>query len=166
MKKILMCMMALVLSTTALGTPTTNNSSKLTVTEIKNSLSPIEKRVRDASVKVITGTGHGTGSLIKYRDMLLVLTAHHVADGVLGQNYLLSSETENVWGILVYKDPLNDMSLLYLQNEFRYSEPMKWRPRSEIVEVGQNITYSGYPSWHSLMTVSYTHLTLPTTPYV
>ena len=34
---------------------------------------------------------------------------------------------------------------------FKYSEPMKWKPRKELVDIGQNITYSGYPSWHSLL---------------
>lgn len=119
--------------------------------EISNSLTANEKRVRNASVRVVTSDGHGSGGLIKYKDLNLALTAHHVADGNLGQRYLLSTETEQQWGILVYKDPLNDMSLLYLPTEFKYADPMRWRPRAELIDVGQTITYSGFPSWHSLM---------------
>jgi hypothetical protein len=157
MKKLLLCALALLLTAApAAGEPNTISAAETEVsvnstTQISNTLSFNERRVRNASVRVITHQGHGTGSLIKYRGMHLVLTAHHVADGALGQKYLLSTETEQEWGVLIYKDPLNDMSLLYLPNHFRYAEPMKYRPRAELVDVGQTITYSGYPSWHSLL---------------
>jgi S1-C subfamily serine protease len=126
------------------------NNSNIT-TQISNSLTANERRVREASVRVVTPNGHGTGGLIKYKDIHLVLTAAHVADGVLGQTYLLASETEQKWGVLVYKDALNDIALLYMPEEFVYAQPMRWKPRTELIPVGQTITYSGYPSWHSLL---------------
>lgn len=149
MKKILLIVAALLLPVTAAATPATQN--KNLTTQISNSLSVVEKKVRSASVRVMTGQGHGTGGLINYKGMHLVLTAHHVADGALGASYLLATETERRMAVLVYKDPLNDMSLLYLPSKFEYAEPMRWRPRSELIEVGQTITYSGFPSWHSLL---------------
>lgn len=150
MKKILLTML-LALSLNTANADTRPATSNLSTTEISNSLTSNERRVRSASVRVVTPTGHGTGGLIKYRDINLVLTAHHVADGALGATYLLSTETEQRWGVLVYKDPLNDMSLLYVPEDFRYAEPMRWRPREELIDIGQSITYSGYPSWHSLL---------------
>lgn len=132
-----------------IAVPTTQN--KNLTTQISNSLSVTERKVRNASVRVLTGQGHGTGGLISYKGMHLVLTAHHVADGALGASYLLATESEHRMAVLVYKDPLNDMSLLYVPNEFEYAQPMRWRPRTELIDVGQTITYSGFPSWHSLL---------------
>lgn len=153
MKKFIACVLSLLLSTPIAANPlaTSDTISPNATTQISNSLTVNEKKVREATVRVITGQGHGTGGLVKYKDLHLVLTAHHVADGALGQTYLLSTDTEQHWGVLVYKDPLNDMSLLYLPNHFKNSEPMKWRPRADLVEIGHSITYSGYPSWHSLL---------------
>ena len=152
MKKVLFYAIALIASTVATAVPiaTTNVNPNVT-TQISNSLSRVENRVRNASVKVVVGRGHGTGGLIDYRGTHFILTAHHVADGPLGQPYLIATATENQMAVLIYKDPLNDMSLLYLPNQFENSEPMRWRPRTELIEIGQTITYSGYPSWHSLL---------------
>ena len=162
MKKLLMCIAALMLSVSSQATPSYNTQSRIAPTtaqttatptrvQINDSLSSNERRIREATVKVVTPHGHGTGGLIKYRDVHLVLTANHVADGDLGETYLLATETETEWGILIYKDPLNDISLLYVPNEFRYAEPIRWRPRTELIEGGQTINYAGYPSWHSVM---------------
>ena len=120
-------------------------------TQINNSYSHMEKKVRNAAVKVATHTGHGSGTLVKYKDMILVLTAHHVADGRLGEQYLIQTETEQSLGILIYTDPLNDIAIIYPLKEFRYAKPMKWKTSSTIGEVATDITYSGYPSWHSLL---------------
>ena len=44
--------------------------------------------MREAAVRVVTSRGgHGSGSLIKYKGLTLVLTAQHVADGGLGSDY-------------------------------------------------------------------------------
>ena len=99
MKKILLIVAALLLPVTAAATPATQN--KNLTTQISNSLSVVEKKVRSASVRVMTGQGHGTGGLINYKGMHLVLTAHHVADGALGASYLLATETERRMAVLV-----------------------------------------------------------------
>jgi len=120
--------------------------------EAANLLTNVESKVRDAAVKVYTpGGGHGSGGLIKYRGLQLILTAHHVTDGPLGQMYFVSAPGEAHRAILIYKDPLHDIALLYPLNEFEFYEPMKWKITKKIAPVGHNITYSGYPSWHNLM---------------
>ena len=124
---------------------------KLVTTQINNSYSYMERKVRNAAVKVATHSGHGSGTLVKYKDITLVLTAHHVADGVLGENYLIQTESERSLGILVYTDPLNDIAIIYPTSKFRYAKPMRWKTSSTIGQVGVDITYSGYPSWHSLL---------------
>jgi hypothetical protein len=120
-------------------------------TEINNSYTAMERKVRGATVRVNSARGHGTGGLVEYKGMQLVLTAHHVADGSLGETYLISTQYEQRMGVLIYKDPLNDISLLHLPVEIIHSNPMKYRTNSTIVEVGEDITYSGYPSSHSLL---------------
>ena len=115
-------------------------------------MSSVEKKVREASVKVSTGGGHGSGGLIRYKDLQLVLTAQHVADGMLGSTYIIRTLHENKRAILIYSDPLNDMAVLWLPVKFEHSKGIKWNPSESISEVGTRITYSGFPSWHNLMT--------------
>ena len=86
-------------------------NEKTTITQIHSSYSHVERAVRGAAVKVVTRDGHGSGGLIKYKDMTLVLTAQHVADGELGQTYLVAAESEERLSILIYSDPLNDIAL-------------------------------------------------------
>jgi S1-C subfamily serine protease len=156
MKKILLCIAGILFSAAAMAGPAVTTETGIPeaanlTTQISNSLSANERRVRAASVRVNSRNGHGTGGLIKYKDFQLVLTAHHVVDGNLGQSYLVSTDNEQQWSILVYKDALNDIAILYLPDHFEYTQPMRYRPRTELIEVGQDITYSGYPSWHSLL---------------
>ena len=54
----------------------------------------MEKKVRNAAVKVVTSGGHGSGTVVDYKDVTLVLTAKHVADGHIGMEYLISTENE------------------------------------------------------------------------
>jgi len=126
-------------------------TEKNTITEIHSSYSHVEKAVRAAAVKVVTQTGHGSGGLVKYKDMTLVITAQHVADGRLGTSYLVATGNEDRMAILIHADPLNDIAILFLGEDFRYAKPMKWRVKNNIAEVNSTITYSGFPSWHSLL---------------
>ena len=111
----------------------------------------VEKAVRNAAVKVATPRGHGSGGLIKYKDMTLVLTAQHVADGALGTTYLLKTESETKVGVLIHADPLNDIALIYVLSQFEDAKPLRWRTKDTIADVGEEITYSGYPASHSLL---------------
>ena len=74
MKKLLIFALALLIPTTAIATPeapdsiaevTTTDQNPLVTRQISNSLSSNERRVRNASVRVVTPRGHGTGGLIK-----------------------------------------------------------------------------------------------------
>jgi len=128
-----------------------NTNQNSAITQIHSSYSHVEKAVRNAAVKVKTRDGHGSGGLIKYKDMTLVITAQHVADGSLGEAYLVASEAEERLSVLIYSDPLNDIALLYLAEDFRYAKPMRWKTKQLLAPIATQITYSGYPSWHSLL---------------
>lgn len=116
------------------------------------SMSNIEKKVRQASVKVSRfGGGHGSGSVIDYKGMNLVLTAQHVASDDIGTLYYVETDNESLLGVLIYADSINDIALLYLPTKFTHVEPMKYSPLDTILEVGDQVLYSAYPSDHQLL---------------
>jgi len=151
-KKILL---ALMFSASAMANENitiSNNSLKTEAVEVSSRMSSIEKRVRNSAVRVISGQGHGSGGIIRYKDIQLVLTAQHVADGTLGEPYLLRTESEQRMGVLIYSDPLHDTALIFVTSKFSNTKGIKFDPVTTLPQPGDEITYSGYPSWHSLMT--------------
>ena len=151
-KKILL---ALIFASTAAADDNisiSNNNLKTEAVEVSSKMSSVEKRVRSASVRVVSGQGHGSGGIIRYKDIQLVLTAQHVADGMLGDTYLLRTESEQRLGVLIYADPLHDTAVIFVVSKFDNTRGIKFNPVTELPDPGDEITYSGYPSWHSLMT--------------
>ena len=122
----------------------------LPVEKVSKSLSAIEKKVRGAAVKVVAGSGHGSGTVVEYKDLTLVLTAKHVADGPIGSDYIVANKDEQRNAILVYQSKEHDIAVLVVQKEFKYLKPMPWKP-TKSYEIGTDIVYSGHPSWHKLM---------------
>ena len=131
----------------------TDYKPKLPVDHLETAANSMEKKVREASVRVtvpFTG-GHGSGSYIKYKDIELIFTAQHVVDGPLGVNYLITYKEESHIATLIYSDETKDIAILYLQTAFRTTKPMRYNPLKEVPDIGANIIYSGYPSTHKLM---------------
>ena len=152
MKHLLLAAILFILPAQAQTTSeTTAESTANKTTQIHTSYTMVEKAVRNAAVKVATPRGHGSGGLIKYKDMTLVLTAQHVADGALGTTYLLKTESETKAGVLIHADPLNDIALIYVLSQFEDAKPLRWKTKNTIADVGEEITYSGYPASHSLL---------------
>jgi len=120
------------------------------IEKVSKSLSSAERKVRNAAVKVVTSSGHGSGTVVSYKDLTLVFTARHVADGALGSEYLISKDVEQRTGILIYQSQEHDIAILVVLNEFNYIKPMSWDPVSNY-DIGTDIIYSGHPSWHKLM---------------
>jgi hypothetical protein len=143
-------MFALVFSVTAYAN---EYKPHLPVDSVSVNMKSVEKRIRQAAVKVTLpfSSGHGSGSYIKYKDVHLVITAQHVADGPIGTNYLASHKGESHIAVLIYSDPKEDIALLYVANPFDTIEPMKFKPQEKTASVGTEIYYSGYPSRHKLM---------------
>lgn len=149
MKKLFALLIGLMISTAAIAEP----SADFQTISIEDGLSKNEKRVRDAAVKITDGYGHGSGSIIKYHDLQLVLTAQHVASGHIGTQYLVINGNTVATSVLIYADPLHDIAVLWLPkgNDLE-GRGLKYNPRQELSPIGGAITYSGHPSWHSLMT--------------
>ena len=128
------------------------NSQYRTIEVKASSISTVEKNVRDAAVEIFTSRGRGSGSLVRYRGTQLVITAQHVASGEIGSLYMIQKEKEIKSGELIYSDLTNDIAILLLKNEFESVEPMRFSTTRKIPDVGEEITYSGYPSSHNIMT--------------
>ncbi len=134
------------------ATTVTTEQFKTEPIEVSSSMTSVERKARQSAVKVMSRTGHGSGGLIRYKDMQLVLTAQHVADEGLGSTYLIKTLHEDKLGVLIYSDPLHDIAVIYLPTKFEHAKGIRWNPAENLTEVGTEITYSGYPSWHNLMT--------------
>jgi hypothetical protein len=133
------------------STPAVNGASLIVADA---SMSSTERRVRDAAVRVFThGGGHGSGSYIKHKDFLFILTAQHVADGPLYSDYRVKKGNETKTAVLVWSDKKTDMAVLMLKTEFQTITPMDYKTTSDIPEVGTEVGYSGYPSRHQLMSI-------------
>tara|TARA_R110002020_G_scaffold137624_3_gene306966 strand:- start:707 stop:1405 length:699 start_codon:yes stop_codon:yes gene_type:complete len=140
------------------GTPIPNQShskeSTATIVEsVNSSFSKVELKVRNAAVRVWTGGGHGSGSYLVHKGFHFVLTAQHVASGPLGSIYMVGKGEETVATTLVYSDEGDDIAVLYVPDGFKSILPMKYKPMKKIASISEQITYSGYPSSHKLMTI-------------
>ena len=143
----------LFMSSMSYATNDEDSSSQYRTIEVKSSsISSVERDVREAAVYVLTTTGHGSGSLINYKGTQFILTAQHVASGEIGSSYIVKKDKEARSGILIYSDLTNDMAVLWLKDEFISIRPMKFSPVRDIPNIGDVITYSGYPSSHDIMT--------------
>jgi len=149
MKKLFDLVKGLMVSTAAIAEP----SGDYQTFSSNDSLTKTEKKVRSSAVKITDGYGHGSGGIVQYYDLQLVFTAQHVASGRIGQQYYVINGSTMEVAILIYADPLHDIAVLYLGtgNELE-GRGMKYSPREELMGIGGSITYSGHPSWHSLMT--------------
>jgi len=124
------------------------------VESVNSSISKIEMKVREAAVKIWTeGGGHGSGTYMVHKGFHFVLTAQHVADRGMGSTYLISKGEETRQAIVVYQNASDDIAVLFIQEEFRFMSPIKYRPMKQVLGVGESITYSGYPSSHKLMSI-------------
>jgi len=122
--------------------------------EISSHMSDTELVVRGAAVR-ITRFGErnqGSGSLVQYKDLQLVLTAQHVADAIVGTPYRIAHDGEIREGILIYSNETHDIAVLWVQIPWPRGHALKWKPSSDVATIGTRITYSGYPGSHSLMT--------------
>ena len=154
MNKFIKCMMIVGLCLTTMVSFTAsgadNYKPRNPVEKVSKSLSSVEKKVRNAAVKVMTGGGHGSGTVVQYKDLTLILTARHVADGPLGMEYLVSNDDEQRTAVLIYQSKEHDIAVLVLKKEFYHVKPMSWKP-TKSYDIGTDIVYSGHPSWHKLM---------------
>ena len=121
--------------------------------EISSQMSDTEIKVRNAAVRIITTRGgHGSGSLVQYKDLQLVLTAQHLTDEVIGTRYGIIHKNQMRTAVLIYTNDNHDLAVLWVEEPWPRGIALKWNPSNDVATIGTSITYSGYPSSHSLMT--------------
>ena len=98
MKKLLTLLLGLSISTTAIAEPT----AEFQTISIEDGLDRNETRVRSAAVKITDGSGHGSGGIVQYYDLQLILTAQHVANSRIGSEYFVINGSTMERAILVY----------------------------------------------------------------
>lgn len=117
-------------------------------------LNPYELRSRYATVKVFTpNSGRGSGTYVTYKKRHLVITAAHVVDAST-QSYVwvVTPERERQKGWIVYFDREEDICVLAVKKlESILAVPLK--VNRSLPEIGETLTYSGYPGHHDLLTL-------------
>jgi S1-C subfamily serine protease len=119
----------------------------------KSSLTKYESSAREASVRVVTQGGMGSGIYVTINKKNVVLTAAHVVDNfttvsVIGRN------DESVAGSVVYIDIDNDFAIISLP-QMTTRNPVKFiQSKSDLKDlIGEDITYTGFPNGHDLFTI-------------
>ena len=121
--------------TPALNTNISEEPTSAIVESVNSSFSKVELKAREAAVRVWTnGGGHGSGSYLVHKGFHFILTAQHVASGALGSTYVVGKGNEMVTTTLVYSDVGDDIAVLYVPNEFKSIDPVKYKPAKHIAK--------------------------------
>ena len=129
-----------------------DNSVETTVEE--TGAARVRRQVRNAAVEVITPMGRGSGTVFEIDGKWLVFTAAHVVNDmpvvqVAGRN------GETVFGTTILTATDVDMAIILIP-EMNSRSPMRYNPaeRENIDNmVGTEVTYTGFPSHHDLLTI-------------
>ena len=127
---------------------------EISETVVLSSETRMRRKVRAAAVEVSTPMGRGSGTYFKIEDRHLVVTASHVVGGsaivsVIGRN------GEQVFGTPVLEAEHVDMTFILIP-EMNSRTPMSYKPLDyqDIDKyVGEEVTYTGFPSHHDLLTI-------------
>jgi len=118
-------------------------------------LSITERRARQAAVKVrsLLKGGHGSGTYIIAHGRRVVVTAAHVVrnESVMAID---GRDGETVVGKVVFTDQENDIAFIAVP-EIKTRTAVRYKPQRRYDErlMGTNITYTGFPSHHDLLTI-------------
>ena len=107
------------------------------------------EKSRNATVKIISGLGHGTGTYVKIDGSYGILTAAHVVD--VGKHYIIQAGLHQSIATLVWQDEDADIAFLITEKIDKLT-PLKMT--SADVSEGDELLYSGFPSSHQMLTFS------------
>ena len=107
------------------------------------------ERSRNATVKVISQFGHGTGTYVKINGSYGILTAAHVVD--TGRHYIIQTGLHQSIATLIWKDEDTDIAFLITE---KIDQLDALKMTSSNVDVGDQMIYSGFPSSHQMLTFS------------
>ena len=124
------------------------------VTNVHSSLSSIEKSVRKAAVKVEREDGgYGSGTLLRIKDVLVVVTAAHVV-GDFKTVSLIGQSSDVVKGSVIYRHNKRDIAFILPEKNISSRNPVQFKPiNRRKSQIGNKITYTGFPNRHNLLTI-------------
>ena len=115
------------------------------VKTISGVASKVKKATLESAVRVVhakTGS-YGSGSYVLFDDQYVVLTAAHVVRG--SDEFVIQNGFEKVSGNVVYRDDVNDIAFLKVQ-QMKSRTALKYKVNSKEDLVGQTLLYAGYPN--------------------
>lgn len=112
-------------------------------------LSRHAQKSRQATVRVVSAYGHGSGTYVKVGKHYGIMTAAHVIEG--SQMLLVDSENGQTVGFPLWFDAENDLAFLYLPGPLQGKSPLKLA-HDEKIKAGADVVYSGFPSTHEMLT--------------
>lgn len=112
-------------------------------------LSDIESAIRDASVKVLTPSGHGSGTYFILRGETFVLTAEHVVSRF--SKVKISSSKGTLEGTVILVDVKYDIAIIRV-GELGI-KPIYWNAKNKIPGVGTKVFYTAFPSRHDRISI-------------
>jgi hypothetical protein len=108
------------------------------------------EKSRNATVKVTSQYGHGTGTYVKIGKSYGVLTAAHVVEN--SQHYIIEAGLHQSIATLIWSDEDADIAFLITEKIDKLSA-LKMTSYPDVL-VGELIIYSGFPSSHEILTFS------------
>jgi hypothetical protein len=116
-------------------------------------LNRAERLGRSGAVKVFTpGSGRGSGCYVTYKGAHLVITAAHVIDDATTNWLWVVRGDQKVKAHVVYFDGKEDIAVLATP-PMEMATPSRLVIRAPYPKLGEELTYSGYPGHHDLLTI-------------
>ena len=116
-------------------------------------LNRAERRGRAGAVKVFNpGKGRGSGCYVTYKGAHLIVTAAHVFDDANTNWIWIVRGKKKVKAHPVYFDKGEDIALVATK-PLSMVKPTKLNVRAPFPPIGEELTYSGYPGNHDLLTI-------------
>lgn len=109
------------------------------------------QKVSNASVIVMTQFGYGTGTVVKYKKNIFVITAKHVVTSRFGEEVSITivKGDKSVNATVMSMDTHKDIAILSVAESI-VEKPLRIEfPRSSI-DVGSSVGYCGYPNRRDL----------------
>lgn len=135
-----------------IATPVQSSTPPLEFNKILSSNIAVRKyqeKSRKSSVKVLTNTGHGSGTLVKIKNDFYVLTARHVIE--TSKIVIIEAFGETTLGSIEFKSENQDIALVKLVR-LKNNKSIKISPLSNRPKAGTELVYSGFPSGYNLFT--------------
>jgi S1-C subfamily serine protease len=126
--------------------------AETTEVEMSEVLNEIPRRLRrqivESTFKIVTDSGHGTGTYMIHDSNRFILTASHVIRGS-SQIFAEVPGQGNVPLIKVYEDPSRDIAILRPEIPIE-AQPIRFK-RNTKFEAGERTVYAGFPSSHDVV---------------